>query len=123
MMHRRRAQETVERYFDAWTSGDFATARELLHDNMTFSGPIDSFDNADAFIETLKALSQILAGVRRRGIVSDDENTCLIYDLETAPAGVTPVAEWYAVRDGKVASLEAFFDARPFAPLLEQREG
>jgi hypothetical protein len=31
------------------------------------------------------------------------------------------VAEWYVVRDGKVASLEAFFDARPFAPLFEQR--
>lgn len=122
-MHRRMAQETVERYFDAWTSGDFATARALLHDNVTFSGPIDSFDNADAFLETLKGLSQILVGIRRRGIVSDDEHTCLIYDLETGPAGVTPVAEWYAVRDGKVASLEAFFDARPFAPLLEQREG
>jgi hypothetical protein len=27
------------------------------------------------------------------------------------------------VRDGKVASLETFFDARPFVPLFEQREG
>jgi ketosteroid isomerase-like protein len=116
------ARETVERYFDAWTSGDFATARELLHDNVTFSGPIDSFDNADALIETLKGLSQILVDARRRGIVSEGEHTCLIYDLETGPAGITPVAEWYAVRDGKVASLEAFFDARPFAPLFEQRE-
>ena len=103
-MHLRMAQETVERYFDAWTSGDFATARELLHDNMTFSGPIDHFENADAFVETLKGLSQVVVGIRRRGIVSDDEHTCLIYDLETAPAGVTPVAEWYTVRDGKVAS-------------------
>jgi ketosteroid isomerase-like protein len=116
------AETTVEQYFDAWTAGDFATARELLHDDVTFSGPIDSFDNADAVLEMLKGLSQILVGVRRRGIVSDDEHTCLIYDLETDPAGVTPVAEWYAVRDGKVASLEAFFDARPFVPLLEQRD-
>ena len=80
-MHHQMAQETVERYFDAWTSGDFATARAHLHDNVTFSGPIDSFDNADALLETLKGLSQILVGVRRRGIVSDDEHTCLIYDL------------------------------------------
>jgi ketosteroid isomerase-like protein len=117
------ARETVERYFDAWTSGDFATARELLHDDLKFSGPIDSFDNADAFVETLKGLSQILVDARRRGLVADDEHVCLIYDLETGPAGVSPVAEWYEVRDGKVASLEAFFDARPFAPLFEQREG
>jgi ketosteroid isomerase-like protein len=108
------ARDTVERYFDAWTSGDFATARELLHDDVTFSGPIDSFDNADALIETLQGLSQILVGARRRGIVADDEHTCLIYDLETAPVGTTPVAEWYAVRDEKVASLEVFFDPRPF---------
>lgn len=121
-MHLRMAQEIVERYFDAWTSGDFATAREFLHDDMTFSSPIDRFENADVFVETLKGLSQVLVGIRRRGIVSDEEHTCLIYDLETDPAGVTPVADWYTVRDGRVASLEAFFDARPFVPLIEQRE-
>ncbi|HEY7421941.1 MAG TPA: nuclear transport factor 2 family protein [Gaiellaceae bacterium] len=115
------ARETAERYFDAWTSGDFARARELLHDDVTFTGPIDSFDNADALVETLRGLSQILVGARRRGVLADDEHTCLIYDLETGPVGTTPVAEWYVVRDGKVASLEAFFDARPFAPLFEQR--
>ena len=32
-----------------------------------------------------------------------------------------PVAEWYKVRDGKIASMQAFFDARPFAAMFEQQ--
>ena len=113
--------ETVERYFDAWTSNDFDTARSLLEDDLEFRGPIDTFDNADALIESIKGLSQILTGAHRRGVVADGDQVCVIYDLETAPVGTAPVAEWYRVREGKIASLQAFFDARPFAPLFEQR--
>jgi ketosteroid isomerase-like protein len=115
--------QTVERYFDAWVSGDFATARELLHDDVTFTGPIDSFDNADALIRTLEGLSQILVGARRRGLVAGEEHACLIYDLETGPAGVTPVAEWYVVRDGRIASLEACAAARRGAAPPPPRHG
>src|SRR5262249_18235488 len=39
--------EIVERYFEAWTSKDFETARSLLHDDLSFQGPIETLDNAD----------------------------------------------------------------------------
>jgi ketosteroid isomerase-like protein len=113
--------EIAERYFDAWTSKDFETARGLLADDLEFRGPIDTFDNADALIESIKALSQILIRARRRAVVADADQVCVIYDLETGPVGTAPVAEWYRVRNDKIASLEAFFDARPFASLFEQR--
>ena len=56
--------EIVERYFDAWTSKGFETARNLLHDDLSFTGPFETVDRA---------------------------------------------------------SIQAFFDARPFAPMFEQR--
>jgi ketosteroid isomerase-like protein len=34
-----RPAEIVERYFAAWTSGDFETARTLLADDLAFVGP------------------------------------------------------------------------------------
>ena len=37
--------------------------------------------------------------------------------MVTHGAGTQPIVEWYAVRDGKIASLRVFFDARPFAAL------
>ena len=42
--------EIVEKYFNAWTSKDFDTARSLLHDDLSFRGPIETLDRADALI-------------------------------------------------------------------------
>jgi hypothetical protein len=44
------AARVAEDFFDAWTSKDFERARSLLHDDVTFEGPIDRFDNADAYL-------------------------------------------------------------------------
>src|SRR5579862_3583516 len=52
----------ADRFLTAWTTGDFGTARSLLHDDVSFSGPIDRFDNADAYLGALKGLSQIVKG-------------------------------------------------------------
>lgn len=47
----------------------------------------------------------------------DGDDVCLIFDMFTNGAGTQPIAEWYSVRGGKIASLRVFFDARPFAAL------
>jgi hypothetical protein len=44
---------------------------------------------------------------------------CVIYDLKTTPVPNAGTCEWYTLRDGKIASITAMFDARPFAPLFE----
>jgi hypothetical protein len=85
-----------------------------------FKGPIDTFDDADALIESIKGLAQIVTGAERRAVVADGDEVCVIYDLHTRPVPTSSVAEWYRIRDGKIASMQAFFDARPFAPLFEQ---
>jgi ketosteroid isomerase-like protein len=107
--------------FDAWTSKDFDTARRLLHNDLSFKGPIETLHNADALMESIKGLAQIVTGAERRGLVEQEGQVCVIYDLHTVPVATAPVAEWYTVRDGKIASMEAFFDARPFAAMFEQQ--
>jgi ketosteroid isomerase-like protein len=107
--------ETVEQYFNAWTSKDFEKARSLLHDDLSFKGPIETLDNADALIESIKGLAQIVTGAERRGLLEQGDQVVVIYDLHTVPIATAPVAEWYTVQDGKIASMHAFFDARPFA--------
>jgi ketosteroid isomerase-like protein len=113
--------EVVERYFDAWTSKDFDTARSLLRDDLSFKGPLEQLDSADALIESIKQLAQIVTGAERHGIVEQDDQVCVIYDLHTVPIATAAVAEWYTVRDGKIAKMQAFFDARPFAAMFEQQ--
>ena len=109
-------------FFEAWTSKDFDRARELLHDDVSFVGPIDSFSSADAYLEALRQLSGIVTGAETQKVFVDGDDVCVIYDLKTAPVPSSRTCEWYRVRDGRIASISVVFDARPFAPLFEARE-
>jgi ketosteroid isomerase-like protein len=111
------AKETVQRYHDAWRRHDYDEARTLLHDDLDFAGPFDTFDRADDFIAAIRALAPVVKDVEVRKTFVDGADVCLIFDMVTHGAGTQPIAEWYAVRDGKIASLRVFFDARPFAAL------
>jgi ketosteroid isomerase-like protein len=91
-----------EDFFDAWTSKDFDRARALLHDDVSFAGPIDTFDSADAYIGSLRQLSGIVTGAEKQRVFVDGDDACVIYDLKTAPVPSSRTCEWYRVRDGKI---------------------
>jgi ketosteroid isomerase-like protein len=110
-------KDVVDRFLSAWSSKDFSTARALLQDNLSFKGPFDSFDTADDYMRAITQLAAIVTGVETRKVFVDGQDVCVIYDLVTAtPAGTAPVAEWHQVRGDRIATIRAYFDARPFAP-------
>jgi len=109
----------AEGFFDAWTSKDFQRARALLHDDVHFAGPIDTFSDADSYVASLRQLSGIVTGADKQKVFVDGDDVCVIYDLKTAAVPSSRTCEWYRVRDGKIASVSVVFDARPFAPLFE----
>jgi limonene-1,2-epoxide hydrolase len=94
----------------------FASARQLLHEGLSFRGPIGTFDTADAFIEAWKALPMVVERVEVRKVFADGADVCVLFDLVTKKPAVTVlVAEWYRVTDGRIELMRATFDARPFA--------
>jgi ketosteroid isomerase-like protein len=115
------AQETVQRYHEAFGRGDVQEARSLLADDLHFKGPIDEFHSADDYLASLGKLAQIITGTDVQKVLADDEDVVTIYDLHTnTPAGTSPVAEWARVREGKIAEIRVYFDARPFAAMFGQ---
>jgi ketosteroid isomerase-like protein len=117
------AAQVVEDFFDAWTSKDFARARSLLADDVSFEGPIDRFSDADRYVASLRQLSGIVTGAEKQKVFVDGDDVCVIYDLKTAPIPNSRTCEWCRVRDGKIASVSVVFDARPFAPMFEAQQG
>ena len=107
--------DVVERYAAALSSGDFDTARSLLADDLHFLGPIDEFHRADDYLGALRQLFSMVRGVENQATVAQDAEVVRFSVLDT-PMARAPVAEWFTVRDGKIATLRAYFDARPFAP-------
>jgi hypothetical protein len=110
-------RETVLAYQQAVGKKDFAAARRLLHDNLEFHGPIDTFHKADDYLHAIQKLSAIVEGVDILKVFEDGNDVGLFCDLRTRTVGTSFVAEWYKVTDGKIGSVRVVFDARPFAAM------
>jgi len=113
------ASQIVESYRAALGKGDFTTARNLMEDNMTFQGPIDTFNKADDYLQATRRLASIIQRIDLKKVFVDGDDVCVLYDMVTnTPAGTAFIAEWYHVRNGKIAAVRAVFDARPFAAMF-----
>ena len=118
------AREIVESYRAALAQGDFATARTLMQDTMTFQGPLDTFSTADQYLEAARKLASIIQRIDLKKEFVDGEDVCVLYDMVTnTPAGTAFIAEWYQVKNGKIANIKVLFDARPFAAMFAQKAG
>ena len=113
------SQAIVDEYFDLWAQGKYEESGRLLSDGLRFRGPFDSFDDSASFIQAVKRLGPIIKEIRKRKQFVDGQDVCIIYDFVTdTPAGTVPIAEWFHVEGGKINSILAIFDARPFAALM-----
>jgi hypothetical protein len=106
------AANVIRRYHEAWTQRDMGTARSCLADDLHFQGPIDTFSSADEFIATLAGFAQMLTRVDLLQEFYTDDAAALLYDCVTnSPAGTIRTAEFFGLRDGKVANIRLVFDA------------
>jgi ketosteroid isomerase-like protein len=104
--------EIATKCLEAWSSGDFATARTLLRDDVTFVGPLGSGGGVESYMNRLVDLSRHVTSAEPIKVLVDGDDACIIYDLVTDSAGSVPTSDWYHVQDGKISSVRAYFDSR-----------
>jgi hypothetical protein len=109
------ARAVIETYFNAWKNNDFAAMRSVLDDRLDFVGPLDHFDDADAYQQAIRGLSQVKTDIVIHKTFVDGPDVVTWYDLHTRVAPPAPVAEWSHVEHGKITRVRVVFDARPFA--------
>jgi ketosteroid isomerase-like protein len=103
-------------YVHAWTTGDFDTTRRLLHDDVTFVGPLGTAEGIEACMKGLQGLAKVVHGSKEQKVIADGADVCVIYDLvTTSSAADVPTAGWYQVRGDKISAIRVFFDPRPLA--------
>jgi ketosteroid isomerase-like protein len=104
--------EVATKCLEAWSSGDFATARTLLRDDVTFVGPLGSRGGVESYMNRLLDLSHHVTSAEPIKVVVDGDDACIIYDLVTDAGGFVPTSDWYHVQDGKISSVRAYLDPR-----------
>lgn len=108
------ARQVVDTYFAALQRQDFDALRPLVHDDVKFRGVMGTTDTAEDYIEGLRQTMAHMTAMERQMICAEGENVCQIYHLVLAEPAVTiPVAQWFTVRDGRIATNQTIFDPRP----------
>jgi limonene-1,2-epoxide hydrolase len=111
--------DAVTAFYASMQSWDFAAMRRVLHDDLDVRGPIATVDSADTLVASLARLTRLTKRIRVKHLFVDGERACCVYDVITdTPIGASPVAEYFEVRDGRIVSLHAHFDGRPWAALF-----
>ena len=113
------AKQTIEAYYEAWTRNNLTKARTLLDDNLTFSGSIDKFSNADDFMKELSLFTGMVKSVKLVRSFFDENGGVQLYDIDTnTPAGTIRTAEFFSVTEGKIKDIKLVFDATQLRKLM-----
>ena len=112
----RTAKEITDAYYAGWRNGEWKDGqfdKDLLDpDNFSFIGPMEQFDNRDAFVLTLLNMvgpNMAIGEVHR--VFVDGNDVCTIYDCSAGPVTVT-MAEWFHVENGRITQIRLFFDTK-----------
>ncbi len=108
----------VRAYLGAWQDRDFPAMRRMVADDLRFTGPFDTFGQADAHQAAIKALTGQVDHIEVDRVWSDGPDVLAWYTLHTTIAKPAPVAEWYQVTGGRITAITVVFDARPFTALM-----
>jgi ketosteroid isomerase-like protein len=112
-------RDTIQRYFDslkrkgAWD--------DFLADDMQFSSfttPVKRVAGRAAYLEATKRFFSMITDMEVKGVLVEGDRACALtrYALRP-PAGSgfeSHVAELFQVSDGKITSLDIYFDSSPF---------
>ena len=104
---------------------DFAAARRCLADQgFQYESPISRFDSADAFVEYIALSSGILLSCVTRKVFVDGPDVChfLTLNLQISEKFSAQMVQWAQVRDGRIARIEALFDASGYRRLFPGEE-
>ena len=93
----------------------------FLADGMAFTSfvsPIKQVSGKGAYLESTKRFFSMITAVEIRDLIVEGDRACALtrYELQPpgGPAFDSHVAEVFRVRDGKIASLDIYFDSAPF---------
>ena len=112
-------RNTVQSYFknlSAKTGWEGFLSDDLAF--TSFTSPIKHVAGKNAYMEATKDFFSMIKTLETKSILVDGERACTFtrYELQApgGPAFDSHVAELFEVRDGKITSLEIYFDSAPF---------
>ena len=102
-------------FYTAMGEKNIAYIGEHVHHKVEFISPLGNTLGKDAYLKSAEHFLTLLQSLKIRTICGDDEHIIVVYDVHFhGPVGTVPTASLMLFRDGLIARIELFYDARPF---------
>ena len=112
-------KRVIQGYFDSLKQKSGWEA--FLADGMAFTSfvtPIKQVAGKSAYLESTSRFFSMITAVEVKDLIVDGDRACALTRYQLQPPGglaiESHVAEVFKVRDGKISSLEIYFDSAPF---------
>jgi len=120
-------RQTIETYYDSVNSGDWDTWLTLFADDVVIdeqlAGHVEGVEILRGAIDGMKKGYSKFQNVPKHIVVDGDEAVVTSH-ISAANAAGEPieaeVANYFQLRDGKIAYMANFHDTRPFDPFVNQ---
>lgn len=121
----RTALETVNQFLEL-TSPDgrnietlLPPIADLLEPDFRFKGPLMTIEGRENYVALLRQFLAVHSGFKVLRQFEDGHDVCSINELTVkAPSGILikmEMAEWFKIRDGRIAQHTIFYDPREFS--------
>jgi len=108
-------------YLEAVGKKEFGKVQELLAPDLKFTGPSMTRSTAQDFIGALKRLGAIHVRNDVKRVFADGDEVCVIYDFVTdTPAGALPTIEWLQFDEGRIRSINLYYDRVPWKAVMDE---
>jgi hypothetical protein len=111
-------------YHEAFHQGDRVAVRGMLSDKGAFIGPLNSFDDADAFLNGADIFMKLSKKAEIKKVIADGPDVCVFYDYTTRVPSIPtlPLASWFQVKSGKIAFFHTHFNPAAFISAKQSGE-
>src|SRR6266849_1550027 len=111
-------------YFEALARKDRAAIRAMLVDDGSFIGPLQSFTEADAFMNEADIFMRLTKKVDIKRVLADGDDVCIFWDYTTIVPSipVIPVAAWLTIEADKIKYFHLHFNPATFVAAKERGE-
>lgn len=115
--------QIIDDYLKAIAQGDFDRVRACLADGFSYKGPTARFADPESFIENVWHVGQILHHIEIRKTFVDGNDVCSIlnFHVHFDERRSVPVVQWATINDGKIQTIEVFFDATDYMAMFSRR--
>src|SRR5215470_2527409 len=111
-------------YFEALARKDRAAIRAMLVDDGSFIGPLQSFTQADAFMNAADVFMQLTRKADIKKVFADGDDVCVFWDYATIVASipVIPVAAWLTIEGDKIKYFHLHFNPTALVAATQRGE-